>query len=37
MAGYAFAKLRFRGRDRLFALLLATLVVPAQVACCRSS
>ncbi len=30
-AGYAFAKLRFRGRDRLFALLLATLVVPPQV------
>lgn len=31
MAGYAFAKLRFRGRDRLFALLLATLIVPPQV------
>jgi multiple sugar transport system permease protein len=31
MAGYAFAKLRFGGRDRLFALLLAGLVVPAQV------
>jgi multiple sugar transport system permease protein len=31
MAGYAFAKLRFSGRDRLFALLLATLVVPPQV------
>jgi multiple sugar transport system permease protein len=31
MAGYAFAKLRFRGRDRLFALLLLTLVVPPQV------
>jgi multiple sugar transport system permease protein len=31
MAGYAFAKLRFRGRSRLFALLLATLVVPPQV------
>lgn len=31
-AGYAFAKLRFRGRDRLFQLLLAALVVPAQVA-----
>jgi multiple sugar transport system permease protein len=31
MAGYAFAKLRFRGRDRLFTLLLATLLVPAQV------
>lgn len=32
MAGYAFAKLRFRGRERLFQLLLAALVVPAQVA-----
>ena len=31
-AGYAFAKLRFRGRARLFQLLLAALVVPAQVA-----
>ena len=31
MAGYAFAKLRFRGRGRLFALLLTTLVVPPQV------
>ncbi|HEV8631901.1 MAG TPA: carbohydrate ABC transporter permease, partial [Thermoanaerobaculia bacterium] len=31
MAGYAFAKLRFRGRTRLFTLLLATLVVPPQV------
>jgi multiple sugar transport system permease protein len=31
LAGYAFAKLRFRGRDRLFGLLLATLVVPPQV------
>jgi multiple sugar transport system permease protein len=31
LAGYAFAKLRFRGRDRLFALLLIGLVVPAQV------
>lgn len=31
-AGYAFAKLRFRGRDRLFRLLLTALVVPAQVA-----
>jgi multiple sugar transport system permease protein len=31
MAGYAFAKLRFSGRDRLFALLLVTLLVPAQV------
>ncbi len=31
MAGYAFAKLRFRGRDRLFAILVATLIVPPQV------
>ncbi|HJQ40725.1 MAG TPA: carbohydrate ABC transporter permease [Thermoanaerobaculia bacterium] len=31
MAGYAFARLRFRGRDRLFTLLLAALVIPAQV------
>src|SRR5688572_2657913 len=31
MAGYAFAKLRFRGRDRIFPVLLATLVVPPQV------
>lgn len=31
MAGYAFAKLRFRGRDRVFQALLAALVVPAQV------
>jgi len=32
MAGYAFAKLRFRGRDRIFALLVAALAIPAQVA-----
>jgi len=32
MAGYALAKLRFAGRDRLFRLLLAGLVIPAQVA-----
>ncbi len=31
-AGYAFAKLRFAGRDRLFRLLLGALVIPAQVA-----
>lgn len=31
-AGYAFAKLRFRGRERLLRLLIAGLVVPAQVA-----
>lgn len=32
MAGYAFAKLRFRGRDRIFGLLVAALAIPAQVA-----
>ena len=32
MAGYAFAKLRFSGRERLFRVLLAALVIPAQVA-----
>ena len=32
MAGYAFAKLKFRGRDRLFQALLAALVIPGQVA-----
>jgi multiple sugar transport system permease protein len=32
MAGYAFAKLRFRGRDALFRALTLALVVPAQVA-----
>jgi len=31
MAGYAFAKLRFPGRERLGRLLLAALVVPGQV------
>jgi multiple sugar transport system permease protein len=31
-AGYGFAKLRFAGRDRLFRLLLAALVIPGQVA-----
>ena len=30
-AGYAFAKLKFRGRERLFQLLVAALVVPAQI------
>lgn len=30
-AGYAFAKLRFSGRERLFQLLVAALVVPAQI------
>lgn len=32
MAGYAFAKLRFAGRGRLFATLLAAVLVPAPVA-----
>lgn len=32
MAGYAFAKLQFKGRERLFRALLAALVIPAQVA-----
>ena len=32
MAGYAFAKLRFPGRERLFHALLGALVIPAQVA-----
>jgi multiple sugar transport system permease protein len=32
MAGYAFAKLRFPGRERIFRVLLAALVIPAQVA-----
>jgi len=31
MAGYAFAKLRFGGRDRLFNALVAALVIPTQV------
>jgi len=31
-AGYAFAKLRFRGRERLFTALLGALVIPGQVA-----
>jgi multiple sugar transport system permease protein len=32
MAGYAFAKLRFAGRERLFQALVGALVIPAQVA-----
>ena len=32
MAGYAFAKLQFAGRDALFKTLLAALVIPGQVA-----
>jgi len=31
MAGYAFAKLPFRGRERVFQLLVAALVIPGQV------
>jgi multiple sugar transport system permease protein len=31
LAGYAFAKKRFRGRDTIFLVLLATLMVPAPV------
>jgi len=31
LAGYAFAKLRFGGRDRVFQMLVAGLVVPSQV------
>ena len=31
LAGYAFAKLRFRGRDRTFRMLTLGLVIPAQV------
>jgi multiple sugar transport system permease protein len=31
MAGYAFAKLRFAGRDPLFRLLLGALVIPGQI------
>jgi multiple sugar transport system permease protein len=30
-AGYAFAKLHFRGRERLFQVLLGALVIPAQI------
>ncbi|WP_298161575.1 carbohydrate ABC transporter permease [Brevundimonas sp.] len=30
-AGYAFAKLAFKGRDRLFQLLIGALVIPAQI------
>jgi multiple sugar transport system permease protein len=32
LAGYAFAKLRFRGREQAFRALLAALVIPGQVA-----
>ncbi|HKR66683.1 MAG TPA: carbohydrate ABC transporter permease [Thermoanaerobaculia bacterium] len=32
MAGYAFAKLQFKGRDRFFATLVGAMAIPAQVA-----
>src|SRR5258707_10695323 len=32
LAGYAFAKLRFRGREPILKVLLAALVIPSQVA-----
>jgi multiple sugar transport system permease protein len=32
MAGYAFAKLRFKGRERIFKGMLGALVIPSQVA-----
>lgn len=32
LAGYAFAKYKFLGRDKMFTLLLATMMVPGQVA-----
>lgn len=31
MAGYAFAKFRFKGKDKLFNLLLSSMIIPAQV------
>src|SRR4030066_29830 len=31
MAGYVFAKYRFAGRDKLFSLLLSSMIIPAQV------
>ncbi|PLR77094.1 sugar ABC transporter permease [Bacillus sp. V3-13] len=31
MAGYAFAKFQFKGRDKLFFLVLATMMIPGQV------
>lgn len=31
MAGFAFAKFRFRGKDKLFNLLLSSMIIPAQV------
>ena len=31
LAGYAFAKLRFRGRSKLFSLLMTTVMIPGQI------
>lgn len=31
LAGFAFAKLKFKGRDQLFLLYLATMIIPSQV------
>ena len=31
MAGYAFAKYRFAGRDKIFKLLISSMIIPAQV------
>jgi multiple sugar transport system permease protein len=31
MAGYAFAKFRFSGRDKLFKILLSSMIIPSQV------
>lgn len=31
MAGYAFAKYKFKGKDKLFNLLLSSMIIPAQV------
>jgi len=31
MAGYAFAKFRFHGKDKLFTILLSSMIIPAQV------
>ncbi|MFD0663905.1 carbohydrate ABC transporter permease [Thermocatellispora tengchongensis] len=37
MGGYAFARLRFRGRDALFGLFVAALMVPRSSRCCPTS
>lgn len=37
LAGYAFAKLRFKGKEVLFGLILATMMIPMQVTIVRSS